>query len=131
MNCIVRNGTLRVGDKIQASGYVAKIKRITDEDGKSLRKTFLQAPIQFSRISSSFSKKRFHPVLKKYKPHLGTDYAAPKNTPILSVGDGVVTEAGYKRNNGNYVKIKHNSIYTTQYLHMSKIASGTKRGKLA
>lgn len=100
-----------------------------DEDGKSLRKTFLKAPLQFSRISSSFSRKRFHPVLKKYKPHLGTDYAAPKNTPILSVGDGVVTEAGYKRNNGNYVKIKHNSIYTTQYLHMSKIASGTKRGK--
>lgn len=100
-----------------------------DEDGKSLRKTFLQTPIKFSRISSSYSKKRFHPVLKRYKPHLGTDYAAPNGTPILSVGDGVVIEAGYKRNNGNYVKIKHNSVYTTQYLHMSKISSGMKYGK--
>jgi murein DD-endopeptidase MepM/ murein hydrolase activator NlpD len=100
-----------------------------DEEGKSLRKTFLKAPLKFSRISSSFSNRRFHPVLKRYKPHLGTDYAAPTGTPIQSVGDGIITEAGYKRNNGNYVKIKHNSVYTTQYLHMSKIAGSMKRGK--
>ncbi len=100
-----------------------------DEEGKSLRKTFLKAPLKFSRISSSFSRKRFHPVLKRYKPHLGTDYAAPTGTPILAVGDGIIVEAGYKRNNGNYVKIKHNSVYTTQYLHMSKIGRGMKRGK--
>jgi len=100
-----------------------------DENGKSLRKTFLKAPLKFSRISSSYSNKRFHPVLKRYKSHLGTDYAAPKGTPILSVGDGVIIEAQYKTNNGNYVKIKHNSVYTTQYLHMSKIGSGIKPGK--
>ena len=100
-----------------------------DEEGKSLRKTFLKAPLKFSRISSSYSRSRFHPVLKRYKPHLGTDYAAPRGTPILAVGDGIIIEAGYKRNNGNYVKIKHNSVYTTQYLHMSKIAGGMKRGK--
>lgn len=100
-----------------------------DEEGRSLRKTFLKAPLKFSRISSSYSKSRFHPVLKRYKPHLGTDYAAPTGTPILSVGDGIVTEASYTRNNGRYVKIKHNSVYTTQYLHMSKIGGGIKKGK--
>lgn len=99
-----------------------------DENGKSLRKAFLKAPVKFSRISSGYSKKRFHPVLKRYKAHLGTDYAAPKGTPIYSVGDGVVTEARYKRNNGNYVKIRHNGTYTTQYLHMSKIKSGIRPG---
>jgi len=99
-----------------------------DEEGKSLRKAFLKSPLKFSRISSGYSNKRFHPVLKRYKAHLGTDYAAPKGTKIYSVGDGVVTEAQYKRNNGNYVKIRHNGTYTTQYLHMSKIASGIKPG---
>lgn len=99
-----------------------------DEQGNSLRKTFLQAPLKFSRISSGFTKRRFHPVQKRYKAHLGTDYAAPSGTPIMSVGDGVITEAQYKKFNGNYVKVKHNSTYTTQYLHMSKIASGVRPG---
>lgn len=99
-----------------------------DEAGNSLRKAFLQAPLKFSRISSGYTKRRFHPVQKRYKAHLGTDYAAPTGTPIMAVGDGVVTEAKYKRYNGNYVKIKHNSTYTTQYLHMSKIAPNMKPG---
>ncbi|MEZ4721025.1 MAG: peptidoglycan DD-metalloendopeptidase family protein [Flavobacteriales bacterium] len=99
-----------------------------DETGNSLRKAFLQAPLKFSRISSGYTKSRFHPVQKRWKAHLGTDYAAPQGTPILSVGDGIVTEAQYKQFNGNYVKVKHNSTYTTQYLHMSKIASGIKPG---
>ena len=99
-----------------------------DENGGSLQKEFLKAPLRFSRISSNFSRRRFHPVQKRYKAHLGTDYAAPKGTPIVSVGDGIITEAKYKHNNGNYVKIKHNGTYTTQYLHMSKIASGIKPG---
>ena len=99
-----------------------------DENGQSLRKAFLKAPLKFSRISSRYSLKRFHPVLGRVKAHLGTDYAAPTGTPIMSVGDGVVLEAQYKQYNGNYVKVKHNSIYTTQYLHMSKIAKGIKRG---
>lgn len=99
-----------------------------DEEGKSLRKTFLKAPLNYNRISSRYSPRRYHPVLKRYKAHLGTDYAAPTGTPIRTVGDGVVLEASYAKGNGNYVKIKHNSNYTTQYLHMSKIASGIKRG---
>lgn len=99
-----------------------------DEDGKSLRKALLKYPIQYSRISSRFTRSRFHPVQKRWKPHLGTDFAAPRGTPIRSVGDGIVLEAGYKSNNGNYVKIRHNATYTTQYLHMSKIASGLRRG---
>lgn len=99
-----------------------------DEDGNSLRKTLLRAPLNYSRISSRFSLKRFHPVQKRYKAHLGTDYAAPTGTPIRTVGDGVVLEARYHGGNGNYVKIKHNSNYTTQYLHMSKIARGIRPG---
>ncbi len=99
-----------------------------DEEGKSLRKTFLRAPLNFSRISSRFSLRRFHPVQKRYKAHLGTDYAAPTGTPIRTVGDGVVLEARYHGGNGNYVKIKHNSNYTTQYLHMSRIAKGIRPG---
>ncbi len=99
-----------------------------DEEGNSLRKTLLRAPLNYSRISSRFSLKRFHPVQKRYKAHLGTDYAAPRGTPIRTVGDGVVLEARYHGGNGNYVKIKHNSNYTTQYLHMSKIGRGIKPG---
>ncbi len=100
-----------------------------DEEGKSLRKTFLRAPLNFYRISSKYQKKRFHPVLKRYKDHLGTDYAAPRGTPILTVADGKITEASYGRNNGYFVKVKHNNIFTTQYLHMSKFAKGIKPGK--
>lgn len=100
-----------------------------DDEGNSLRKAFLKAPLKFSRISSRYSLQRFHPVQKRMKAHLGTDYAAPAGTPIYSVGDGVVTEAKFSQFNGNYVKIKHNSTYTTQYLHMSKIGNGIKPGK--
>lgn len=103
-------------------------KDFYDEKAKSLRKTFLKAPLKYSRISSRYTKKRFHPVQKRWKAHLGTDYAAPKGTPILAVGNGVITEAKFKKYNGNYVKIKHNGTYTTQYLHMSKIAKGMKAG---
>lgn len=99
-----------------------------DEEGKSLRKALLKYPIEFTRISSRYSKSRFHPVRKVYRAHLGTDFAAPTGTPIRSVGDGVVLEAQYKSNNGNYVKIRHNSTYTTQYLHMSNIANGIRPG---
>lgn len=100
-----------------------------DEKGNSLKKMFLKAPLKFSRISSAFTMKRFHPVLKVFKAHLGTDYAAPSGTPIMSVADGVVTDAKFNINNGNYVKVKHNGTYTTQYLHMSKIAKGIRSGK--
>ncbi len=103
-------------------------KEFFDEEGKSLQKTFLKSPLKFSRITSGYSKKRYHPVLHRFKSHLGTDYAAPTGTRIYVVGDGIITEARYKRNNGNYVKIRHNGTYTTQYLHMSKIAKGIRPG---
>jgi murein DD-endopeptidase MepM/ murein hydrolase activator NlpD len=99
-----------------------------DENGKSLRKALLKYPIEFTRISSRYTMKRFHPVQKRWKAHLGTDFAAPTGTPIRTVGDGVVLEAHYKSNNGNFVKIRHNGTYTTQYLHMSRIASGIRAG---
>ncbi len=92
-----------------------------DENGKSLQSFFLKAPLNFSRISSRFSRRRFHPVQKRWKSHKGTDYAAPHGTPIWSTANGTVIKAGYTRGNGNYVKIKHNRTYSTQYLHMSKI----------
>jgi len=100
-----------------------------DEKGNSLKKAFLIAPLKFSRISSRFSSRRLHPVLGRVKAHLGTDYAAPTGTPIMSVGDGVVVNAGYTSGNGNYIKVRHNSVYSTQYLHLSKFAKGIRNGK--
>jgi len=99
-----------------------------DEEGNSLRKTFLKYPVKFSRISSRYSGRRYHPVQKRYKSHRGTDFAAPQGTEIRAVGDGVITKAHYEKYNGNNVKIKHNSVYSTQYLHMVKIASGIRPG---
>jgi murein DD-endopeptidase MepM/ murein hydrolase activator NlpD len=99
-----------------------------DEKGQSLQKQFLKSPLRYKRISSRYTRRRYHPVLKRYKSHLGTDYAAPTGTPIRSVGDGIVEEARYSQYNGRYVKIRHNSVYTTQYLHMSKFGSGIKAG---
>lgn len=101
-----------------------------DENGKTLRKAFLKAPLDFYRISSRYNPKRFHPVLKRWKSHLGTDYAAPTGTPIMATADGTVIAAAYTRGNGNYVKIRHNSTYTTQYLHMSRFAKGMGKGKV-
>ena len=100
-----------------------------NEKGNSLRKTFLRSPLKFYRISSKYKKRRFHPVLKKYRDHLGTDYAAPTGTPIMSVADGEVVEARWGRNNGRFVKIVHNNVYSTQYLHLSKFSKGLKKGK--
>ena len=99
-----------------------------DENGNSLRKALLKYPIEFTRISSRFNPNRFHPVAKVFRAHNGTDFAAPTGTPIRSAGDGIVLEAQYKGGNGNYVKIRHNATYTTQYLHMSKIGNGIRPG---
>lgn len=99
-----------------------------DQNGNSLRRPFLRAPLRFSRISSRYNPRRFHPVQKRYKAHLGTDYAAPTGTPVRATADGVVTEARYTKYNGRYVKIRHNSTYTTQYLHFSKIENGIRSG---
>jgi murein DD-endopeptidase MepM/ murein hydrolase activator NlpD len=100
-----------------------------DEKGNSLQKQFLKAPLRYSRISSRFSNHRYHPVLKIYRPHHGVDYAAPTGTPVHSIGDGKVIKKGYDRGGGNFVKIKHNSVYTTTYMHLSRFAKGLKVGK--
>ena len=92
-----------------------------DEQGKTLKNFFLKSPIKFSRISSRFSASRFHPVQHRWKAHKGTDYAAPRGTPITVTAGGVVEQSGYTAGNGNFVKVKHNGTYSTQYLHMSKI----------
>lgn len=99
-----------------------------DENGNSLRKAFLKAPLEFGRISSRYSKSRLHPVLKTRRPHLGVDYAAPVGTPIRTTGDGIIAEVSYNSGAGKFVKVKHNSVYSTMYLHMSKFAKGIKKG---
>jgi murein DD-endopeptidase MepM/ murein hydrolase activator NlpD len=100
-----------------------------DDKGKSLKKAFLKAPLKFNRISSQFSNSRFHPVLKIYRPHHGIDYAAPTGTPVVSIGDGAVVAKAYQAaGGGNYLKIKHNSAYTTSYMHLSKYADGISSG---
>jgi len=105
------------------------VRSFFDEDGNSLRKAFLKAPLRYSRISSGFSNSRMHPVLKIRRPHHGVDYAAPAGTPVQAIGDGQVFAMGYQRNGGgNYVKIKHNGVYSTTYMHLSKFGKGIKQG---
>lgn len=99
-----------------------------DERSRPMKRAFLKSPVEYARISSRFNMNRKHPVLGKVKPHLGTDYAAPEGTPIRAISDGVITIATFKKNNGNYVKMKHDKTYESQYLHMSKIMDGMKPG---
>lgn len=100
-----------------------------DEEGQSVQKALLKAPFKYNqRISSGFSHNRFHPVLKRNVPHYGVDYAAPYGTPVLSVGDGTVTEARYRGANGNIVQVRHNDTYRTAYLHLKGFASGIRPG---
>lgn len=100
-----------------------------DDKGSSLQRTFLKAPLRFTRISSRFSNSRMHPVLKIRRPHHGVDYAAPAGTPVHTVGDGTVVKKGYqKRGGGNYIKIKHNGTYSTTYMHLKGYAKGIKVG---
>lgn len=103
------------------AGYYAR-------NGTPLRKQFLKAPLKFTRITSKFSKSRFHPVLHYFRPHLGVDYGAPVGTPVMTTADGVVMQAGHDRGEGNYVKIRHTSRVETMYLHLSRFAKGIKRG---
>lgn len=105
------------------------IKSFFDENGKSLRRQFLKSPLKFSRISSGYSNSRFHPILKIRRPHRGVDYAAPRGTPIHSIGDGTVIAKGYTKSAGYYIKIKHNSVYTSGYNHLSRYPKGIKKGQ--
>lgn len=99
-----------------------------NEKGKGMKRPFLKAPLKFSVVTSGYTLKRFHPVDKVYRAHLGTDYAAPTGTPIMAVGDGTIEAATYSQYNGNYVKMKHSATYQTAYLHMSKIGEGIRPG---
>lgn len=101
-----------------------------DLEGRPMKKAFLKSPVEYARISSSFNMTRFHPILKRVKPHLGTDYAAPCGTPIRAVADGRITAASFTSGNGNFVKIKHDKTYDTQYLHMSRFGPGIHPGVL-
>lgn len=113
------------GKKIYAFPYqLSENKRYVeyyDEEGKGLKNMFLKAPLDYFRLTSRFSRARFHPVQLRWKAHNGTDYAAPHGTPIKTTASGVVERTGYTAGNGNFVKVKHNGMYSTQYLHMSKI----------
>jgi murein DD-endopeptidase MepM/ murein hydrolase activator NlpD len=99
-----------------------------NESGVSMRKAFLRAPLDFTRVSSNFNPNRLHPIYKTQRPHRGTDYAAPRGTPVYAAGDGRVVEAGYTRPNGNYIFIQHGEQFVTHYLHLHrlKVKKGTK-----
>ncbi len=99
-----------------------------DEAGDSMRKAFLKAPLSFTRISSGYTNRRFHPILKRWKPHHGVDYAAPRGTPIRSIGDGVVVARAYDKAAGRYVKIRHARGYETVYNHMSRYGRSIRKG---
>jgi murein DD-endopeptidase MepM/ murein hydrolase activator NlpD len=120
------------GDTIYAFKYeydtINGLYDYFDEKGKTLRKQFLKSPIKFGRITSRYSLRRYVKLYGRIKPHYGTDFAAPVGTPIYSTADGVVEKVGYTRGNGNYVKIRHNSTYATQYLHMRNFAKGIRPG---
>ncbi len=120
----------KTGDKEFYAFYheTAEQEGYFDREGRPMKAPFLKAPLKYSRISSHYNPRRFHPILKRVRPHYGTDYAAPYGTPIYAVGDGVVTHAAYTRGNGNYVKIRHNETYQTQYLHMKGFAKGIGKG---
>jgi murein DD-endopeptidase MepM/ murein hydrolase activator NlpD len=99
-----------------------------DTDGNSLRKAFLKAPLKFSRITSRFSSSRMHPILRIRRPHYGVDYAAPVGTPVYAIGDGRVVAAGTENGAGGMVRIVHNSVYSTVYLHLSRFGPGIQQG---
>jgi murein DD-endopeptidase MepM/ murein hydrolase activator NlpD len=99
-----------------------------NEVGENLQKAFLKAPLKFSRISSGFTYSRRHPVTRIVRPHTGIDYAAPKGTPVMSIGSGVVIQKGYAGGGGHTVKIKHNATYTSAYLHLSAYGKGIAKG---
>jgi len=99
-----------------------------DLTGQSLRRSFLKAPLKFSRISSRFTASRMHPILRIARPHFGVDYAAPTGTPVVALGDGRVTEVGWHGGYGRYISIRHNSVYLTTYAHLSGYAGGIRAG---
>ena len=139
-NCFIDDKSLGTG-KIYGAQFTWAGKTITaipfiqdgketffDSDGNSLRKAFLKAPLRFSRISSRYSSSRLHPILRIRRPHFGVDYAAPVGTPVQAIGDGRVTFAGTENGSGRMVRITHNSVYSTAYLHLSRFGTGIQSG---
>ena len=119
----------RTGSSITAIPFIQKGKEsFFDIAGNSLRKAFLKAPLQFSRISSHFSSARMHPILRIIRPHYGVDYAAPVGTPVRAIGDGRITSATNEGGSGRMVRIQHNSVYATAYLHLSRFGEGVSPG---
>jgi murein DD-endopeptidase MepM/ murein hydrolase activator NlpD len=119
----------RSGSSITAIPFIQDGKEtFFDIEGNSLRKAFLKAPLQFSRISSHFSSARMHPILRIVRPHYGVDYAAPIGTPVLAIGDGRVISATTENGSGKMVRIQHNSVYATAYLHLSRFGEGISSG---
>jgi murein DD-endopeptidase MepM/ murein hydrolase activator NlpD len=100
-----------------------------DADGNSLRRQFLRSPLKFTRISSRFTMRRFHPILKRYRAHPAIDYVAPAGTPVQAAGNGVVTHAGWKGGYGKFVELQHGKVYRTSYAHLSRIAAGLRPGR--
>ncbi len=134
---LVRTGSIKALEIVNR-GKVKRAVRFTskggrpgyfDPDGNNMQKQLMRAPLEYSRISSNYSLRRFHPVLKRWMPHLGVDYAAPLGTPVRAGGDGVVLAATTKKGNGRYIQIRHtNREYETYYLHLSRYAKGIKKG---
>ena len=121
----------RTGSSITAIPFIQDGREsFFDVDGNSLRKAFLKAPLQFSRISSHFSSARMHPILRIIRPHYGVDYAAPIGTPVKAIGDGRVTAATNEGASGRMVRIQHNSVYATGYMHLSRFGEGIAPGKI-
>jgi murein DD-endopeptidase MepM/ murein hydrolase activator NlpD len=119
----------RSGSTVTAIPFIQDEKEsYFDVDGKSLKKAFLKAPLQFSRISSRFSSSRMHPILRIVRPHFGVDYAAPIGTPVHAIGDGKVILTTTENGSGKMVKIQHNSVYATAYLHLSGFGNGISPG---
>jgi murein DD-endopeptidase MepM/ murein hydrolase activator NlpD len=117
------------GRTITALGYQHDGKyEFFSPDGKAMRKAFLAAPLKFSRIASGFTKARYHPILKRYRPHYGIDYAAPAGTPVRTIGSGKVILAGWAGGAGKAIKIQHSKEITTIYCHLSRFAKGISRG---
>jgi murein DD-endopeptidase MepM/ murein hydrolase activator NlpD len=117
------------GSSIYAIPFIQdSVMSFYDTTGASLRKAFLKAPLRYSRISSRFSGARRHPILKIVRPHHGVDYAAPIGTPVVAIGDGRVTSTTYEGGAGRMVRITHNSVYSTAYLHLSRFGPGIAPG---
>jgi murein DD-endopeptidase MepM/ murein hydrolase activator NlpD len=134
-------GQVEIGDVLCASyvndGKEHRVFRFEDQagdpsyydgDGNSARRVFLKSPLNYRRISSFFSNARFHPILKTYRPHHGVDYSAPQGTPVVSIGDGRVADAGWNGGFGRYVEIRHNGMYASCYGHLSGYGEGVRRG---